>query len=265
MRLLLVAILLFCTGRILAQVPAEQQVVNTNANIYDEVGALYRFQESGGIMVHSNGFGVQYQRGKFLTGYSKGYFEAQLANFRHPKEVKAENPGFDNSKGYFYGKLNSLFMLRGGVGYQKVIYTKPRQRGVEVSYVAFAGASMGLLKPVYLIIARDVPNQIQYEPVTERYDPAQHFTDNIIGRAPFSRGLGEISIVPGAYGRVGLNFDFYNRVPEDEQRGQEKVRALETGICIDAYPKKMPIMANEQNKPVLLTVYLSLSYGRKWI
>ncbi|MCA6363937.1 MAG: hypothetical protein IM638_12935 [Bacteroidetes bacterium] len=265
MRLLFVTVFLFCACVMQAQVPAEQQVVTTNANIYDEIGALYRFQESGGVLVHSNGFGVQYQRGKFLTGYSKAYFEIQLANFRHPKEVKVENPGFDNSKGYFYGKLNSLFMLRPGIGYQKVIYTKPRQRGVEVSFVAFGGVSLGLLKPVYLIIARDVPNQVNYQSVTERYDPAEHFTDNIIGRAPFARGLGELSIVPGAYGRLGLNFDFYNRVPADEQRGQEKVRSLETGICIDAYPKKMPVMANEQNKPVLLTVYLSLSYGRKWI
>ncbi|MCU0436071.1 MAG: hypothetical protein MUC87_21620 [Bacteroidia bacterium] len=265
MRALLLSVFLFSVAPLLAQTPNEQPVVSTNANTYDEIGALYRFQESGGIMVHSNGLGIHYQRGKFLTGYSKGFFEIQLANFRHPKEVKAENPGFDNSKGYFYGKLNSLFMLRPGVGYQKVIYTRPRQRGVEVSYVTFAGVSLGLLKPVYLIIARDVPNQIRYQPVTERYDPAQHFTDNIIGRAPFSRGLAELSVVPGVYGRAGLNFDFYNRVPEDQERGIEKVRTLETGICIDAYAKRMPLMANEQNKPVLLTVYLALSYGRKWI
>ncbi|MFN8714929.1 MAG: hypothetical protein ACK5Z2_18925 [Bacteroidota bacterium] len=256
MRKLLSAFFLFSACSLTAQEPAQQPVVNANANIYDEVGALYRYEECGGVMIHSNGFGAQYQRGKFLTGYSKAFWEIQFASYRHSKEVKAENPGFDNSKSYFYGKLNSLFILRPGVGYQKVIYTKPRQRGVEIRYTAFGGLSLALLKPVYLIIARDVPNQIRYEPVTERYDPQEHFADNIIGRAPFVRGLTEISAIPGIYGRAGLNFE-YGML-------DNKTRSLETGICIDAYPKKVPVMANERNSRVLVSVYLNFSYGRKW-
>ncbi|MGL5889377.1 MAG: hypothetical protein ACRC3B_05805, partial [Bacteroidia bacterium] len=134
MRKLLSAFFLFSAFSLIAQEPAQQPVVNTNANTYDDIGILYRYEECGGPMIHSNGFGLQYQRGKFLTGYSKAFWEIQFASYRHSKEVKAENPGFDNSKGYFYGKLNSLFILRPGAGYQKVIYTKPRQRGVEIRY-----------------------------------------------------------------------------------------------------------------------------------
>lgn len=256
MRYLLPVFLLFFTCTLRAQVPG-QPTVSTNANTYDDIGKLWRYEASGGVMVHSNGFGAVYQRGRYLTGYSKRFFEVQVLNYRHSKEVKTENAGFDNKKGYFYGKLNSFFIIRPGIGYQKVIYTKPDQRGVEIRYVAFGGLSLGLAKPIYLLVAQERPSQVGYDVLTVRYDPDKHFTDNIIGRGPFTRGISEISIHPGLYGKLGLNFE-YGML-------DDKTRALETGICIDAYPQKLPLMANDRNQRVLLSIYLTISYGRKWL
>lgn len=180
----------------------------------------------------------------------------EVCNYRHPKEIKTSNPSFDNAKGFYYGKLNSFFILRPGIGYQNVIYTKPEKNGVEIRYVAILGASLGFAKPVYLQILEDTPIPGNYAVVTEKYDPDRHFIDNIYGRAPFMRGLGEMKLYPGGYAKFGLNFEYG---PLDDE-----IKSLEAGVCLDVYPKTVPLMATEKNSPVLLSLYLNFSWGRKW-
>ena len=42
------------------------------------------------------------------------------------------------------------------------------------------------------------------------------------------------------------------------------VKALEAGIMIDAYGKKIPIMAFTENKQVFFNFYLTIMLGKKW-
>lgn len=235
----------------------ETQTVKTNQNTYDEVKLLYRNEATFGVLAHTNGFGANYRRGKHVTAFRKRMLEIELVNYRHPKEVKVVNPYYDHPKGYYYGKLNSYFILRPGVGFQNVIFTKPERNGVEIRYVTFLGASLGLAKPVYLEVLEDSPIP-GGDPlvVTEKYDPNKHFIDDIYGRGPFLRGFGETKIYPGGYAKFGLNFEYGSLVDD--------VKSLETGICVDIYPKVIPLMANEHNHQVLVSLYLNFSYGRKW-
>jgi hypothetical protein len=235
----------------------ETQTVKTNENTYDDVKLLYRNESTFGLIVHTNGFGFNYRRGWHKTGFSKRVFELEAVSWRHPKEIKVVNPYYDHPKGYYYGKLNSFFIIRPGFGYQNVIYTKPEQNGVEIRYIAFIGVSLGLAKPVYLDILKDSPVSIDDKIIeTERYDPDKHFIDNIYGRGPFLRGFGELKIYPGGYAKFGLNFE-YGQLDED-------VKSLEVGLVADVYPKVIPLMANQHNHQVFLGIYLSFSYGRKW-
>ena len=43
-----------------------------------------------------------------------------------------------------------------------------------------------------------------------------------------------------------------------------ETKSIETGLTIDAYPKTIPIMANELNAPILFSLYLNFNFGRKW-
>jgi hypothetical protein len=255
MRRIVIAFLgLFSVSMLHAQV--ETQTVNVNSNVYDETKLLYRNEANVGLIVTTNGFGVAYRRGWHVTNARKRVFEIEMVSYRHPKEIKTVNQYFDHPKGYYYGKLNSLFILRPGFGYQNVIYTKPEHNGIEIRYVAFVGVSLGLAKPVYLEILEPTPIQGQRLIVTERYDPEKHFVDNIYGRAPFMRGIGNTTIHPGGYAKFGLNFE-YGALDND-------VKAIETGITLDAYPKAIQMMANEHNHPYLLSLYISFTYGGKW-
>lgn len=234
----------------------DTQIVQTNANLYEDAGLLYRNEANGGLIINSHGFGINYRRCKHVTAARKGVWEFDLTTYRHPKEVKVTNPFYDNAKGYYYGKLNSFFIFRTGVGIQNTIYTKPEKNGVEIRYVAFAGASLGFAKPVYLEILYDNQMPGTKLVVTEKYDPDQHYPDNIYGRAPFVRGLSEIGIRPGGYAKLGLNFEYGPLNTE--------VRSLEVGFVTDVYLLPVKIMASEREQVVLMSLYLQFSMGRKW-
>lgn len=222
----------------------------------DDVKVLYRNEMSGGFIIHTGGFGVNFRRGKHVTGFSKRILELEMVNMRHPKEVKIVNDIFDNSKGFFYGKLHSMLILRPGIGLQKVIYTKPEKNGVEIRTVTSFGLSLGLAKPVYLEILHQTQQPFEYELSTEKYDPEKHDIDDIYGRAPYFKGFEEMKIFPGGYARFGLNFE-YGAYDDD-------VKALETGIIVDVYPKVVPLMAHSKNQQVFVSLYLNFLYGRKW-
>lgn len=252
---LLFLFLLGSVSVLFAQEP-DPKTVQTNENLYEDAGLLYRNEATGGLIINTHGFGLNYRRAKHVTAARKGVWEFELVNYRHPKEVRTTNPFYDNAKGYYYGKLNSFFIFRTGVGFQNVIFTKPDKNGVEIRYITFLGASLGIAKPVYLEILYDTQVGGTKLVVSERYDPERHFPDNIYGRAPFVRGLGEIGIRPGGYAKVGLNFEYGSLV--------EEVRSIEVGFITDVYVLPVKIMATEQEQIALFTLYLQFNLGRKW-
>jgi hypothetical protein len=216
---------------------------------------LYRNEESFGVYIHSaGGLGLAYRRGWNVTGYSKKLIEIEASNFKSPKEVKNFNSYFTTgTSGYVYGKLNSILLLRGGVGYQGVLFRKVDRKNVEVRYIAFTGLTLAFAKPAYLYVL-DTSN-INGK-VVEKYDPSIHNQNNIVGKAPFSEGLGHTKLIPGAYLKLGLNFEYSERY--------DVIRAIEAGIIMDAYPSSLKIMANSINRNPLVSIYLKMIWGRKW-
>jgi hypothetical protein len=223
----------------------------------EDLNVLYRNEATGGIFIHSaGGFGLAYRRGKHVTGKRKRMFEIEAQNFKSPKEVKSVNSYYQNSKGYIYGKLNSILIIRGGIGYQNVLYQKSDKKSVEIRYCYFIGASLAFAKPVYLEIIKPTNDPTINIISTERYDPNVNYQDQIYGKAPFLSGIGNTSIYPGAYAKLGLSFEYGDRY--------NGIKAIETGVTADAYPRAIPIMAFNKNQQVLVSLYLKLVFGKKW-
>ncbi len=222
----------------------------------DEVKVLYRNEMVGGLLAHTySGFGLNLRRAKHVTGTRKRVTEGEFTYIRDPKEVKTVNPSFDNSKGFYFGKLNTLMVLRLGTGFQNVIYKKPEKSGVEIRYVTMIGFSLGIAKPVYLEILHQTAANT-YTLSTEKYDPEKYTIDQIYGRAPFFKGFGESKLYPGGYAKLGLNFEYGSY--------DDAVKAIECGVVVDAYSSVIPIMANETNRQVFIGLYINVLYGRKW-
>ena len=232
-----------------------------NPNEYqEEKPVLLRNEGSFGFLAHSNGLGIEGKRAWVLTYNKKRFLEAQLVGMKHPKEIKTINTRFDNPKSFIYGKMNTLTILRLGAGQQHILYGKADRTGVEVRLNYAGGLSVGFAKPVYLIIDHPpTSNEETGYQQEEKYDPDndnQKTVDNIVGRAPFTRGMDELRPYPGVFAKTALNFEY--------AAGHEDIRALEIGIALDAYGKKIPIMAYTNNKQFFLSFFITLIYGQKW-
>lgn len=209
-----------------------------------------------GLNIHSSGWGLDFRKGKNITGYKKRVIEAEIVNIKHPKEVRSVNPYFDNAKSFFYGKMNTLTVFRAGYGKHKVLFSKAEKGGVEVRLNYTAGLSLGFAKPVYLNILYPTAFEREYTVVVERYDPARHYIDNIYGRASFTNGFSEIKVYPGGYGKFGVSFEY--------GAYSDNLKLVEVGVTVDAYGKEIPIMAYADNNQFYFNFYINLLYGRKW-
>lgn len=229
-------------------------------SVFDDARrTLYASEMYGGPMIHGHGWGVTFQYGKYVTARNRQLYGIDIVSMKHPKEIKSFNPNYQDARGYFYGKLNSMLVIRPTFGRKHQITDKIRRGGVEVNYVWGIGPSLALLKPVYLEVGK--PSFPYQYIVTERYDPAEHFADNIFGRASWFKGLGEVSLYPGAFGRFAFNFEYAGT--------NTGIRALEAGVSMDAYAVKLPQMAQlegeDLNKQFFLEFYLALHFGAKKI
>ncbi len=222
----------------------------------EEKPVLMKNEMSGGITLHSSGWGITGRRGYSLTGYKKLVYEVELVGMKHSKEIRTANPYFENSRSYVYGKKNGLTILRPSIGLQHSIYSKGDRGGIEVRFNYRGGLSLGITKPVYLDILYPTNVPYEFEVLTEKYDPEKHFIDNIYGKSGFTNGLDQLSIHPGLYGKFGFSFEYSSDF--------EKVALIETGVAFDAYPKAIEIMALTENKPIFMTFYFSILLGKKW-
>ncbi len=225
-------------------------------NTAEEVGVLYKREKSFGITIHSRGFGISYRAGKHVTGTRKRIMEVDLLTMKHPKEIKSLNKYYENTKGYVYGKLNNLTVIRGGIGLQNTLYRKDELGNIEIRYSYYGGASLGFAKPVFLYVLQESSDPYNPSKVIEKYNPDKHRLDNIYGKAPLGYGLENTVIHPGLYAIAGISFDWAN--------DDDKVRCLEIGAIADYYFSPIQVMAFNKSTPLFTTLYATISFGRKW-
>lgn len=226
--------------------------------VYDSISdrVLLRREFAGGILLHSRGWGFHFRKGRNLTYFRSLNWEVDVVSMKSPKQIKTINPYFNNAKSYVYGKLNHVYIARGGIGIKRLLNRKPYWGGIELRFVYTGGFSLAFAKPVYLYILNYSPDNDDYTVDIERYDPEKHGLDNIYGRAPFTSGIENTRLHPGIYAKAGLNFEFgaYN----------SSIKAVETGAILDYYPLPIQIMAYNPEYSFFLTFYISVCFGKRY-
>lgn len=228
----------------------DEIVIDTSKNI------ILLKEATGGIMLHTQGWGLRFSKGYNKSEFKKRMIVVEFLEMQSPRQIRTINPYFTNSKSYVYGKLNTVYMLRGTYGIHRLLNRKPYWGGVELRFFYMGGASLGFAKPVYLYILKPSPQFYEYTIVEERYNPNEHYVDNIYGRASFTKGFDEIGFYPGFHVKIGLDFDYGVY--------RTKVKSLEVGAIIDVFPRPVPIMAFNDPDYYFLTFYFSFNFGKRY-
>jgi len=230
----------------------------TNLNV------LYRNDATGKIYATTRGFGILYRRGKHINAKTRSFYEGDLQTLKYPKEIKVSGDAVDRRR-FIYGKLNSVVLFRAAIGLQNTFFAKADNKAVEVRYSYSIGPTVAFAKPYYVQIARTIPATPNGNPKTvddiavfddKKFSDGQSSSINVTGRARFIDGLSETKIYPAITGKFNLSFEYapYTNL----------IRAIETGVTVDYFPKALPIMARNPAENVVITLHVGFVFGRKW-
>jgi hypothetical protein len=239
-------IILLSSGTAFAQ---EEKESDTISDI-----VLLEKQWTLGLLFHTNGWGVKIRSGKNITFLRQRMWELEYSTYKSPKEIRVINPMFSDAKSYIFGKLNYVSFLRGGIGFQNILNRKPYWGGVQLSAVYYGGISIGITKPMYLYIIH-IQSLYEYNIVEEKYNPDIHFVEDIYGRGSFLSGITQLGFYPGLYVKGGLEFEFGTK--------NTRINSLEGGATLDFSPIAIPIMAFNPKQNFFITLYLSISLGKR--
>lgn len=248
-----------------------QQYLNSGENYYDDrAGIVYNKELTIDLKFHTHGFAVGTQIGTINTYYLTRFLNFEIGELKHIKEYRQSDfqtaAAGKVSRAFIFGKQNSFFVLRGGVGEKRYFSEKAKHKGLAIGISYEAGPSLGLLKPYYLELYRTLdPGSPNYFIRSERYseENAADFTNLglIYGSSGFSKGLDELKIMPGGHAKMALHFDW--------GAFDEFVKAMEAGVMVDFYFKKVPIMVETatgdiENSPLFINLFINVQLGKRW-
>jgi hypothetical protein len=230
-----------------------RQKINTMIRQDEEGVIAYHKQNIFGIQLRTLGYGLLYEIGRTQTTRKTTTYGIELSEIKSAKEEKLPTGGFFVGNRYIYGKINHFYQFKLGIGQQYILGEKGNKNGVSVSAVYGGGISLGFLRPYYLQIQDDAGNLLTIK--YSQQDSALFTGQSIIAGGGLSKGWGELKLRPGAYAKAGLRFDY--------GRFNEIVSAIEVGVSLDAYLKKIPIVLFQKEKQLFFQGYIALEFGKR--
>jgi hypothetical protein len=213
---------------------------------------FFRNERSFAILISSDGIGLSYREAKRINFLNKRLIEIDAGTLKHPKEYKRSNPYYQNTGTFVFGKLNSVGYLRGGIGRQHELFNKADLGGIAIRYFYSGGPVIALYKPIYYNVLYAV-SLYEAELKEEKFDVSIHAPEDIYSKARFTKGLDEIKVLPGLYAKGGFNFEY--------SKEDKVIHAIEVGVQVNAFPKRIPIMATTDNKAIFFSLFVSYRFG----
>jgi hypothetical protein len=211
---------------------------------------FFRNERSFAILLNSDGIGFSYRGAKRVDYLNKSLLEIEAGTLKHPREYKLSNPYYQGGT-FVFGKLNSTFFLRGGIGHQHELFKKADLGGIAIRYFYSAGPVISIYKPIYYKVIYPTANGPEVR--EEKYTVSIALPQDIYSRASFTKGLAETKVLPGLFAKGGFNFEY--------SKEDKIIHAVEVGAQINAFPKKIPIMASSDNKTIFFSLFVSYRFG----
>lgn len=218
---------------------------------------LYKKNWNFGPQVSTNGFSLGFSYERNQTFKFKQGVHLLIGDLRGGNETRRTNSIYENSRSYVFGKINLLFSTRLGYSSSWLLFERKRIRGVTIRYNFILGPSCGIIKPIYLKIKEPYTQIPEPEAMDLRYKPDLHHGENIIGRSTIWKGFQESSFELGAFAKTGFQFDFSPK--------SEKITAVEIGIQLDYFKRKVDLFYIGNNKNIFVGFYAALQFGKNKI
>ncbi|HMW38313.1 MAG TPA: hypothetical protein PLC44_04800 [Saprospiraceae bacterium] len=222
-------------------------------------GVIYKKERSFIAAIQTNGYYFGYSLGKIDKYYLTKYLYFDLGHLKDNRESKINQSYSTNGvlSNYIYAKQNDLWNLRAGRGFLRYFSEKTRRKGVAVGLRCEGGLLLGVLKPYYLQVRDKVDNYYAINEIRYSSDNADVFLDKsrIIGASSFGRGLTELRVVPGGFARIGLSLD--------SGAFEKMVRSINTGLSLDIYSSRVPILAASKNRFLFVNFFLNVQFGKR--
>ena len=230
-------------------------------------GVIYNKEWTVDFKLHTNGFAVGANFGTLKTYYLTRFYHFSLGEIKHEKENRSNldrsNASGRISRSFIYGKQNNLYLLRSGIGEKRYLSEKARRKGVAIGLSYEGGVTLGLVKPYYLeLLSTENNNSPFTSTVSVKYSEEVHddFLDpwNIFGSSGWTKGFSELSIAPGGHAQAAVHIDW--------GAFDQYVKAIEAGIMVDFFFKKIPIMVpadGVQNHSLFVNLFVNLQLGKR--
>ncbi len=225
--------------------------LKAQGDLNEQQKVFFRNERSFAILLNTDGIGLSYRGAKRIDYLNKRLLEIEAGSLRHPKEYR--QPTMYNQGGTFiFGKLNSAFYLRGGIGHQHEMFKKADLGGIAIRYFYEVGPVLAIYKPVYYRVLYPVSVN-EFIVKEEKFDVSIALPQDIYSKAPFTKGLNETKVMPGLFAKGGFNFEY--------SKEDKVIHAIEFGAQVNAFPKEIPIMASNDNKAIFFSLFVSYRFG----
>jgi hypothetical protein len=227
---------------LLLSLPVLAQREDTGNYEYDREYLLGVNKNTNGGMIG----GIALKVGTRLDDSQFAFFGLELANVKHPKEVRYTTVTGNN---YIFGKSNYLYAIRPHYGRELILFKKAPNQGVQVSALAAIGPSIGLIAPYFIEYAVN-----RVETVVEPYDASIHQSRfNILGTGRLLEGIGQSKLAVGGMAKAALHFEF--------GVFKSNVTGLEVGYQLEGFQKKIPLIQTAENNQFFQSAYFTLFFG----
>lgn len=235
------------------------QVVLRAQNVpINEPEMVYNNHYQFGLNANTFGLGgVQFRYNWHQNALKSTFFESELCRVKHPKEIRRNGAITEQPNQYSFGKLNTVFFFRNGIGQTILLTERPYKNALSLRFNYAAGFNLALLKPVFLDIFYPYSNGAPSGYlVSEKYDPNKHKDIyRIYGNSTFFTGMNAIDAQLGGYGRAGLEVE-WGQFPDE-------TKSIEAGITFDTFISGIPMMAQLPYESKFIGLYLAFNWGLK--
>lgn len=234
---------------------SRRERMNNLLRMEEEGDLIFNKHNIFGIRLATDGYGINFEKGKFKSPSRTLLFQFELNEKKDPKEhhISATSDGINFSSVVPY-KLNNLYEFKMAIGQQQLIGGKGNRNGVAVTALYSGGVTIGMLKPYYL----DVQNQVTGATTRKTYAQMASDTSSvnmITGASGFTVGWDNLTIKPAVNARQAMRFD-YGRL-------NQTVAAIEVGLTEEYYFSKIPLVYLVKQHQFFFNAYVAILFGSR--